>query len=182
MIELRVMVVCAESGERWFKDGGPAKCDWPDHTHLEFEVHVHRTEITLPDGAVVTVVSFDERDPYARHTWPAFGLYFDERWRPPWDHDHIDWPDFGVPAQIAPLSVALLSLLERAHGGERVELGCLGGHGRTGTALACLVVLTGQPQGDAVGWVRATYCADAIESDEQEAFVAKFADEVRRGS
>jgi protein-tyrosine phosphatase len=63
----------------------------------------------------------------------------------------------------------------RAHAGELVEIGCLGGHGRTGTALACLAVLSGVPAGDAVGWVRATYCAKAVETDEQEAFVLLFA-------
>jgi hypothetical protein len=59
-------------------------------------------------------------------------------------------------------------LLERARLGERVEVGCLGGHGRTGTALACLAILTGHPPGEAVAWVRANYCADAVETAEQE--------------
>jgi hypothetical protein len=68
---------------------------------------------------------------------------------------------------------ALRSMLERAHAGERVEVGCLGGHGRTGTALACLAILTGHPHGEAVAWVRANYCVDAVETAEQEAFVVE---------
>ncbi len=67
-----------------------------------------------------------------------------------------------------------LSLLDRARAGQRVEIGCYGGHGRTGTALACLAILCGQAPGEAVGWVRAGYCERAVETDEQEAFVRNF--------
>jgi protein-tyrosine phosphatase len=69
---------------------------------------------------------------------------------------------------------ALRSLLERARCGERVEVGCHGGHGRTGTALACAAVLCGLPSGDAVPWVRVNYCVKAVESAQQEAFVFGF--------
>jgi protein-tyrosine phosphatase len=72
------------------------------------------------------------------------------------------------------LEAALRSLLDRARDGQRVELGCLGGHGRTGTALACLAVMTGTPPHEAVALVRGTYCDRAIESPSQEEFVAKF--------
>ena len=39
--------------------------------------------------------------------------------------------------------------------GERVEVTCGGGTGRTGTVLACMAVLAGVAADDAVGWVRA---------------------------
>ncbi len=84
------------------------------------------------------------------------------------------WPDFGTPDDAKRLEAALTSLLDRAHAGQRVELGCLGGHGRTGTALACLAVMTGSPRDEAVAWVRATYCDRAIESVSQETFIANF--------
>ena len=87
-----------------------------------------------------------------------------------WPHDLLDWPDFSVPGDPAPVVAALESLLQRARAGERVEIGCDGGHGRTGTALACLAVLCGHAPDDAVGWVRATSCERAVETDEQEAF------------
>jgi protein-tyrosine phosphatase len=38
-------------------------------------------------------------------------------------------------------------VLERARAGERVDVGCFEGHGRTGTALACLAILTGHRLG-----------------------------------
>jgi protein-tyrosine phosphatase len=137
-------------------------------------IHRHRSVVVLPDGTPITAVSFDFEDPYARDRPPDYGLYLDHRWQPPWAHDHLDWPDFGVPVSAAPAVAALRSALDRARAGERVEVGCLGGHGRTGTALACLAVLSGHPPGDAVAWVRATYCAHAVETPEQEAFVVGF--------
>lgn len=86
-------------------------------------------------------------------------------------HDHLDWPDFGVPGDPAPVVAALRSLLTRARAGSEVELGCYGGHGRTGTALACLAVLCGHAPDEAVRWVRAAYCERAVATQEQEAFV-----------
>ena len=47
---------------------------------------------------------------------------------------------------------------------ERVEIACAGGHGRTGTALACLAVLDGVPSREAVRYVRAHYAARAVET------------------
>jgi hypothetical protein len=138
------------------------------------ERHVHRTPVVFADGTVVTGVSFAADDPYARDVPPSFGLYLDGRWSPPWAHAHIDWPDFGVPTDVDATRRALLELLERARRGELVEVGCLGGHGRTGTALACIAVLTGTPANDAVTWIRAAYCSNAVETDEQEAFATEF--------
>jgi protein-tyrosine phosphatase len=121
----------------------------------------------------VTAATFDPVDPYTRDRPPDYGLYLDPAWLPPWPHSHLDWPDFGVPDE-ALLAAALRDVVARARAGQAVELGCLGGHGRTGTALACLAILTGVPSGDAVAWVRAAYCADAVETAQQEAFVAAF--------
>jgi hypothetical protein len=125
----------------------------------------------LPDGVAVTAVSFDAADPYRREREPDFGLYLDSRWQPPWPHRHVDWPDFGLPADPDGLVADLRDLHGRAAAGGRVEIGCLGAHGRTGTALAALAVLAGQPADEAVAWVRGTYCARAVETPEQAAFV-----------
>jgi hypothetical protein len=130
--------------------------------------------VRLPDGTEVTAASFEEADPYARDRPPDYGLYLDGRWRPPWPHDVVAWPDFGVPADAAVVAAALAGALDRARAGERVEIGCLGAHGRTGTALACLAVLCGHPAGEAVAWVRAAYCPLAVETDDQKAFVTRF--------
>ncbi len=171
MTETRLVVACTECRVHWYVDDEPVKCVDPDHNHQRFEVHRHRSVIVLPDGTEVMAVSFDGRDPYARDQPPDYGLYLDERWDPPWTHDHLDWPDFGVPENATQVVAGLRAMLDRARGGERVEIGCLGGHGRTGTALACLCVLIGHPPSEAVAWVRANYCVSAVETAEQEAFV-----------
>lgn len=171
MVDITIVTACAECRSFWGAEETPT-CEDPDHRHERFEVHRHRTTVALPDGTEVVAVSFDDTDPYSRDLTPDFGVYFDSRWAPPWDHAHVDWPDFGVPADPGDLAAVLRGLLERARGGERVEVGCVGGHGRTGTALAYLAVLAGHPAADAVEWVRATYCAHAVETQEQAAFVA----------
>lgn len=138
------------------------------------ERHVHRTRVILPDGTPIIGVSFVDEDPYARDVEPSFGLYFDERWNPPWAHAHGVWPDFGVPSDTDTLRLALTDVVDRARRESAVELGCLGGHGRTGTALACLAVLAGAPADEAVAWVRANYCSKAVETEQQAKFVAAF--------
>lgn len=83
------------------------------------------------------------------------------------------WRDFGLPADPAGLSGALQEAWARATG-ERVEVACRGGSGRTGTALACLAVLDGVPPGEAVAFVRARYRPRAVETAGQRALVARF--------
>jgi hypothetical protein len=135
------------------------------------ETHRHLSRVVLPDGTQLTAASFDPVAPYARARDPDYGLYLDPRWQPPWDHGYVEWPDFGVPANTEGAVEALKTVLERARSGQNIEVGCLGGHGRTGTALACLAVLTGHPPRDAVAWARSNYCRKAVETPEQEAFI-----------
>lgn len=129
--------------------------------------HRHLDAVTLPDGTIVWAASF-RKDDYTRDRAPDFGLYLDSRWRPPWPYECIDWPDFGTPSDPAAMVTALSGVLRRARAGEVVELGCLGGHGRTGTALACLAALAGLTT-DPVAWVRSAYCRHAVETDDQVA-------------
>jgi hypothetical protein len=117
--------------------------DWDAGGRPPPKPHVHRTSVRFADGTTVMGVRFLGDDPYVRQDAPGFGLYLDERWDPPWPHEHVDWPDFGVPDGLDGLRRVLTDLLDRARKGQRVEVGCLGGHSRTGTALACLAVLTG---------------------------------------
>ena len=80
------------------------------------------------------------------------------------------WPDFRLPGDPEQLRRVLGEALARADG-ERVELACRGGTGRTGTALACLVVLDGVPPDRAVAWVRAHYRPRAVETWSQRRMV-----------
>lgn len=92
----------------------------------------------------------------------------------PWPHRWVAWPDFRLPRSPADLRGALVDVLDRA-AGERVEIACGGGRGRTGTALACLAVLDGVPAADAVAYVRAGYHPKAVETPWQWRFVERFA-------
>ena len=155
----------------WIVDHEPAGCIDSEHAHQTFEVHVHLSRVVFPDGTAVTAASFDAIDPYSRDQQPDYGLYLDRKWEPPWPHEYLDWPDFGVPDSSATVISTLTTMLQRAQDGGSVEIGCLGGHGRTGTALACMAVLTGCPLDEAVNWVRGNYCPQAIETLVQEMFV-----------
>lgn len=168
------VVACQECGVYWHDGIQPAACEDPAHAHPRLEVHLHRDVVTLPDGTAVTAVSFDPGAPYERAVPPDFGCYLDARWQPPWPSVSVAWPDFGVPEDVAGLRRALAEVLGHARAGGAVELGCAGGHGRTGTALGCLAVLAGHPPADAVAWVRAHYCDQAVETAGQAAFVQRF--------
>jgi hypothetical protein len=132
--------------------------------------------VTFPDGTRVQASSIYARrvDDPAR----AFGLYLDAHWEPTWPAEVIPWHDFGLPADGESAARSIESAFARARGGDLVEVGCIGGSGRTGTVLACMAVLAGVPPADAVDWVRHSYRPEAVETAEQEQWVAWFAGRV----
>ncbi len=134
-------------------------------------------KVRFPDGTVVTASALPER--LADNPGRDFGLYLDAAWRPTWDAETIDWPDFGVPANPPTAVKAIVAAFDRARRGDRVEIGCLGGRGRTGTVLACMAVLAGIPVDSAVTWVRDSYDARAVETTEQQDWVRWFASQVK---
>jgi hypothetical protein len=83
---------------------------------------------------------------------------------PAWPHRRIRWPDFWVPTDRDDALDALHEAHRRARAGERVEVACRGGVGRTGTALAALAVLDGLSPDQAVAWVRGSYHRRAVET------------------
>jgi Protein-tyrosine phosphatase len=130
--------------------------------------------VRFPDGTEVqaTAAGRPETDPE-----PLFGLYLDRCWQefgPSWDHVILDWPDFGVPVDLDDATVQIQSAFARAQSGERVEVGCIGGSGRTGTVLACMAILSGVAPISAVDWTRKAYKRSAVETKEQQSFVESF--------
>ena len=72
------------------------------------------------------------------------------------------------------MSIALRSLRK----GRSVEIGCIGAHGRTGTLLAAMLVREeGLSAKQAIAETRLRYCSHAIESQQQEHLIYKFAGE-----
>ncbi|MGW1933386.1 hypothetical protein, partial [Streptomyces sp. NPDC001919] len=91
--------------------------------------------LRLPSGRLVRGRGL--RRPLPPGPRPAFALYLLGH-RPPdvaWESRWLRWPDFRLPSDRAATVEALREAWERAEG-ERVEIACAGGRGRTGTALA----------------------------------------------
>lgn len=93
-----------------------------------------------------------------------FALVLTDGPLPAWPHRRIRWPDFWIPTSRSDALDALHEAHRRAHEGERVEVMCRGGRGRTGTALAALGILDGVPARQAVAWIRANYDPHAVET------------------
>jgi len=129
--------------------------------------------LRLPSGRLVRGRGL--RRPLPAGPVPDFGLYLLGHRPPPvdWEARWLRWPDFWLPSDRKAAGDALREAWRRADG-ERVEIACAGGHGRTGTALACLAVLDGVPGREAVGYVRAHYAPRAVETPWQRRFVSRF--------
>jgi Protein-tyrosine phosphatase len=104
-----------------------------------------------------------------------FALVLAEGPLPAWPHRRIRWPDFWIPTDTADALDALVEAYRRANRGDRVEVACRGGVGRTGTALAALAVLDGLAPREAVRWVRGTYNRRAVETPWQRRWLVKVA-------
>ncbi len=130
--------------------------------------------VIFPDGTRVLASGWLERKPGAAA--PDFGLYLDPQWTPWWASVMLEWPDFGVPADRETADLEIRAAFARARAGERVEVACVGGHGRTGTVLAAMAILAGVPGGEAVRWVRETYCQRAVQEPSQQYWIERFAE------
>ena len=115
------------------------------------------------------------RRPIPAGPTPTFALYLLNRRPPsvPWEACWVRWPDFGLPADRPAATAALRDAWARAET-ERVEIACVGGYGRTGTALACLAVMDGLPGDEAIAYVRDHYAQRAVETPWQRRFVRNF--------
>jgi hypothetical protein len=135
--------------------------------------------IELPDGSWVRGRGL--RRPAPQGASPDYGLYLGgprQRRRHDgelaWPHQWIDWPDFLLPRDRDHAVTLIRALRDHARAGERVEVACGGGVGRTGTVVACLAVLAGQAPADAITWTRRHYHPKAIETPWQRRWVMRF--------
>lgn len=133
-------------------------------------------KVRFPDGTEIEAVGINARlvDKVGRN----YGLYLDPRWQPTWSADVIEWADYGLPMDSDGAVETICKAFGRAKHGERMEVGCFGGLGRTGTVLACMAILAGIAPGQAVKWVRDHYDPCAVETPEQEQWVLWFGDQV----
>ena len=87
----------------------------------------------------------------------------------------IENPDMGIP----PVGYKFWSRLAELLPIGRVVCCCVGGHGRTGTALAALMIATDPniSAADAIKNVRELHCKNAIESATQESYLERLVKE-----
>jgi hypothetical protein len=131
--------------------------------------HKHH-EVELEDGTKIYCSSVYEDSPID----PDFGLYADSIWNPTWRNEFIAWPDGSVPKN-RPLALRQIrEAFQLAQSGKMVEIGCIGGHGRTGTILALMYLLSSggsKTSEQAIEFVRTKYCRHAIEVEIQEWYI-----------
>lgn len=132
--------------------------------------------LTLPSGRRVRGRAL--RRPLPEGPVPTFALYLLGEAPPPvgWETRWLRWPDFRLPADRDDADDALRQAWHRLDS-DRVEVACDGGRGRTGTALACLVVIDAGPSVDAVAYVRELFDSRAIETPSQRRYVTRFANQ-----
>jgi hypothetical protein len=80
---------------------------------------------------------------------------------------YVPWKDMGV-IPYRTLSAAVVWSLTHIKSGGRLEIGCVGGHGRTGTMLGAILIYMGRTGKEAIDEVRERYCQKAIETKGQE--------------
>jgi protein-tyrosine phosphatase len=88
----------------------------------------------------------------------------------------INWPDYDVPNLGKKFWQAFVAtLLKKSAKTEySIYVGCLGGHGRTGTAMAIIAHLLGICKNeDPVTFIRNKHCKNAVESERQLKYIEK---------
>jgi hypothetical protein len=130
--------------------------------------------LRLPSGRLIRGRGL--RRPLPAGQLPMFGVYLLGKSPPTmaWESRWLRWRDFWLPSDPAQARVVLHEAWERS-AGQRVEIACGGGRGRTGTALACLAIIDGVPGQQAVNFVRHNYDEHAVETPWQRRYVTRFA-------
>lgn len=84
----------------------------------------------------------------------------------------LGWVDGSTPPVTAREWQNLVQAIKKIDG--KIAVYCMGGHGRTGTALAIIACLAGLVPRETcpVQWVRDRYCPEAVESLEQINYIA----------
>lgn len=86
----------------------------------------------------------------------------------------VDWKD-GQGTYLDLLVYATDTVVDWLRKGKKVDIGCLGAHGRTGTLLACLLIkIEGVNARTAVKEAKSRYCEDIIDTPHQLQLVYQY--------
>lgn len=149
-------------------------------TSYRYKCSHYQQPFKLPSGVEVYASTYHRDrldDPL-----PDLGIYLDGIWMPDCVAFHLGCPDYGIPT--VPVNGVLYVAREgisAAANGKRVEIGCIGGHGRTGLMLAIMSLLSMRvPDAQkAIDRVHDDYCIEAIESPEQEWYIEGIANQLQ---
>lgn len=88
----------------------------------------------------------------------------------------IPWDDFSEPPLSSGFWTALIDFFKQ---GDKVTVFCQGAHGRTGTALTCMLLAAnrGMSAANALAIIRKAHCASAVESASQTEYVNAVAEQ-----
>lgn len=116
----------------------------------------------------------------------GFDIYigFDRGVRPikasfPWEEKPVIsflYPisDMRAPSDPASFMKMVDWICTQLHAGKKIHMGCIGGHGRTGTVLAAVYAKMHPEDPKAIQWARERHCYKAVESMEQVNFLMKY--------
>jgi len=90
---------------------------------------------------------------------------------------YVKWQDMHAIG-LKEYSQTIVWCLSRIFEGERLEIGCHGAHGRTGTLLAGILVYQGMTAEDAINEVHKQHCEKAIETNPQTELIKRYAKEL----
>lgn len=150
--------------------GGGGGC-WKNHPLLPIEVEGQTFFIT---GGSCTYVQPSQIETYDVFVGLDRGMVLSKMSLPWTDGTQFLYPitDMQAPASAETFHQLIGYLSNSITEGLNVFVGCIGGHGRTGTVLAALVAhMTGRK--DAIQYVRDAYCKKAVESQAQVDFLVK---------
>jgi hypothetical protein len=81
--------------------------------------------------------------------------------------------DMCAPKSPKDFKAMIKWMAEQLEAGKKIQVGCIGGHGRTGLVLAALVAYTKVAPKNAIQYVRKHHCKKAVESASQIKFLMK---------
>src|SRR6266702_3144575 len=140
------------------------------HTSAFSPCYHDHPELKLGSGVLVGGSCISPRAGFDVYVGLDSGMHTEAR-SYPWSEKRVESvyfyvPDQGVPSAVREYKKMVGWLAEQLEAGKRVHVGCIGGHGRTGTLVAAVVQKMGITK-DAIGWVREHHCKKAVESQRQ---------------